>query len=397
MTQRIAHIAYVFLLGICFVPLLVQLWPSWSSAEAGVLAPLNGYQAPKAMPELTLKNWSGSKSGAFQRKVETGLVEHLRLRPALVRVNNQMKFSLFDLVKAKYTVYGKDGYFFSRRDINAYQGYSYIGNKRVQQLMRRLSCVRDTLAKTGTQVLFVIAPSKARFFPDHFPAPFNRRKPKKTFKPTFERWLESYDLPYLDYGDVFEELRNTAAYPLYAREGYHWSAYGAYLAADTLLRRIEQLAGHPMPHLELRALKKSIVPNERDNDMGAAANLMFQSFKDTLAYPQLDTIWTEGEPEQKARVLTIGDSYYSDFVLLGLPHAAYDPSWEFWYYNRQIRTSAGLQKDKIEQIPSLSEKLESQDLVLLIITEFNLAEESWKFIDQAFEAYYPVGHSCGEE
>ncbi|MEM7657795.1 MAG: hypothetical protein AAF399_16815, partial [Bacteroidota bacterium] len=82
-----AHIAFAVLLLLLGTPLLVQLMPAdWVSFR-----PLKGYQAPKQLPEMSWKAWQESGDGKLQNQIEAGLNEHLKLRPGLIRLNNQVK------------------------------------------------------------------------------------------------------------------------------------------------------------------------------------------------------------------------------------------------------------------------------------------------------------------
>lgn len=84
-------------------------------------------------------------------------------------------------------------------------------------------------------------------------------------------------------------------------------------------------------------------------------------------------------------------------VDIGLPNGAFDSDWEFWYYYRQIRNESGNTEKFVKEIPTLTEELESWDIILLVITELNLAEKSWKFIDRSYQAYFPPGCPCKSE
>lgn len=388
MQSRWLHIVFYSLLGLMSLPLLWQL----GLDQVLVLKPLKGYDTPKPPPPAALDAWWQSRDGSYQTEWEQATMRRHPLRPWLVRLNNQLKFDLFHIVNARYTVYGGEGYLFSRRDIDHYRAVNPVPDKAIGRLIRRLACVQDTLQKQGVQLLFMIAPSKVRAFPQYMPQRYTMFSERETTAARYLRWLDHYGINHLDFSALLDQMSDTVSYPLYARAGYHWTDYGVYVCADTLLRHTARLLEQPMPKLRLQALEKTLNPSSRDNDMGAAANLFFQRTYDTLAYPTVEPVYpADSSPP---RVLTIGDSYYSGLRSLGLPEMAYAADHPFWYYNQEIRLDSGKASYKVKDIPRLQDSLQQYDLIQIMITELNLDGKSWGFIDRAFEEYYPKDSPC---
>ena len=129
---------YAGVLFVMFVPML-QDYTEYKT----YIAPLNGsFETAKD----TTFNWPAWWEGSYQEQKNRFLKDNFGLHNYYVRLNSQLNFNLFKKANAAYVVVGKDNYLYETGYIDAYHGKDFIGTKKVENYMRQLKQVQDTLA-----------------------------------------------------------------------------------------------------------------------------------------------------------------------------------------------------------------------------------------------------------
>ena len=233
--------------------------------------------------------------------------------------------------------------------------------------------VKEYLKSKGKDIIFVIAPGKASFFPEYIPEKYNKLDKKKT---NYEAYLDAFkknNINYIDFREWFLANKEKSKYPLYPKCGIHWSKYGEYLAADSLIKYIEKLRNIDLPELVLDSLvisKKSLF---EDSDIEYGMNLMFEIPTFSMAYPYTRII----ENKNNIKTLVVGDSYYWGLYNRGLSQKIFDKG-EFWYYNKEIFSSLIEGSTYIEKI-DLKKTVEENDLFIMFFSEMNLINFDYGF------------------
>ena len=70
---------------------------------------LKGWQSIEEVNDLSWKNWS---TGTWQEDCEVWLKRRMKSRHFFIRLNNQLKYSLFNQTNAKDIIEGKNVYYF---------------------------------------------------------------------------------------------------------------------------------------------------------------------------------------------------------------------------------------------------------------------------------------------
>jgi len=130
------------------------------------LKSLQGAFEETKKPEFTE---SGFKSGEFQKEYEAYLNEKSGFRDLLVRIYNQLDYSVFRLAHAEGVISCAGDNLMEEDYIFAYYGANFIGEKVIDQKMRRFRFVQDTLAKLGKNLMLILEPGKAGVFPELIP------------------------------------------------------------------------------------------------------------------------------------------------------------------------------------------------------------------------------------
>lgn len=347
--------------------------------------PLYGYVEQVAKPELTATSFFEEE---FQKQYERYVNQQYGFRTSLVRLRNQVDYSFFNLSNTNDVVIGKNHCLYEGSYIRAYYGDDYMGNEAMQRSLDRLRMVRDTLAKLNVKLLFVMTPDKASFYPEYFPDAYVEGHDPPPYRTNYEEWmrgLKKHAVPAIDFRRWFLGMKKTTKYPLYAMGGIHWSKYGAYIAADSLLRYMDKLTGKRVPQLRLDSIVVSAENAPEDYDIAEGMNMIFRMPTRPMAYPVFHRESLPGM--QQPSVLVAGDSYY--FLLHGykLSEKHFNDG-QFWYYGQEIVHTGPLGGKLVKDI-AIQKEIERQDVVVIFSTNRNLNGFAAGFVNTLYEAYFP--------
>lgn len=345
--------------------------------------PLNGAFNLADKPVFSTENWM---NGSFQSNTEKYLKDRAGFRNFLVRLQNQIDYSLFREANAEGAVIGKKRQLFEYDYIRAWLAIDYPGDDFVRKKMLRLKYVQDYLKREkGIDLILVFEPGKASYYPEYIP---NKYVIKKAGLSTYERFRNKADEMKVDFIDLhryFIELKPKAQYPLFPQNGTHWSVYGMKFAADSLLNFIEVRRNIRLTEVKETSLEISDTPRDTDDDVLKTMNTLFQVKGEVLAYPVLsfDTL----NPGYKPHVLVVADSYYWNIFNTRIPGYLF-ANQAFWYFNSLVYPDHYYKPTYTKDLEFQAE-IEKQEVILLMVTERFVHKFDWKFIDQIFDLYAP--------
>jgi hypothetical protein len=328
--------------------------------------PLGGVQPNSQNVKFSAAQWRSAK---FQEGQEAYIRDHFGLRPFMVRFYNELFDRLFGEYQANGVIIGKDGYLFEENYLLAASGQDYIGLDSINELVQTLGLVQRDLMKSGKKLLVCIAPGKGSFYPDKMPDAYHYNGSTGRNYPEFARYLIAEKIPLFDVQDWFLKMKATAPYPLYPKTGIHWSSYGEYLVADSLIKQVSALSQKQLPSLKLLRIEQDNKPRDRDDDIELGMNLLRNLPDFKMAYPKFKV--QPMKAGQKApRVLVIGDSFYYGMYNWGMMQHVF-AGGEFWYYNHE-RLVPGKATAFIEDIRDYAKEVQQFDVVVVLLTEANL-------------------------
>jgi len=375
MYSRYRNIVFYFIITVILIPIFIHI--------IGVIKikPLKGYFKDEKNIEFNLKNWF---SGEFQQQYEKVFQQKLRLRPVLVRINNQIRFLIQKEITAANVVQGADGYFYERHYIWTYLGQDYSGEKLIKQKMLDFKQIIDTLKSKNVEFLFILAPGKAEFLPENIPDEYKDDIKNISNYISFRKQSEELKINFIDFNAYFRQIKDTITFPLYTKGGTHWSIYGSYIAIDTIVSYIEFLLKKDIPDYMYPVFDITKRPRGSDKDIANAANLLWYKFDEKLLYPYLQVVDTV--KKYKPDISVIADSYYWTIVNNGVQKQLFD-NYSFWYYFKENHTNNPTAPKMISDISDLKKEIESKDIIVFLITDGNLREFSWGFIEKMKELY----------
>ncbi len=308
------------LLLVLFVPMSVKMFNLFDEE------PLRGVSIPTEKPFLNDSTWF---NGSYQKNQEKYINENLGLRSTLIRVNNQLNFSLYKKTSAEKVVIGKDNYLFEVNYILATTGQDYIGDDKINNLLNEAKQCQNILDSMSINMLFVFAPGKATYFEEHIPDRYMANKGSKTNYQEILHSCKKAGINYIDFNSWFLNMKDTTPHPLFPKAGIHWTYYGMYLCADSLISKVETDLNQDIPEISLAKLEVSSEQRHTEYDLGNLLNLYYPIETYDLAYPSISY---HIENKYKPKVLVIGDSFYWNMYYSGIPSNVFN-SLEYWYYN----------------------------------------------------------------
>ena len=347
------------------------------------LEPLKGAIETVEKPVYSFETW---KNGDFQKNYEKYVNNNFGFKSIFIRLNNQQAYSFYNQAKANGVVIGKENYLFEKNYIKAYLGTDYIGEKAIQNQVTKLRKIQDTLQKLNKDILMVFAPGKGTFYPEFLPDYCAKQKREKTNYSAYLKTMKSQKINFIDFNDWFLKMKSTTKYPLYGKGGIHWSKYGEFLAADSLIEVIGKMRNTKMTQLVLDKIEVKVINEQGDYDIGEGMNLFFRMKTFPMAYPTFH--FEKPKNKEKApKVLVVSDSYFWGMFNAGISREVFD-NGQFWFYNQEIYPDTFESPKNVGDI-DIQTEVEKNEVVILLCTDANLYKFAFGFIDQLYAKYYP--------
>lgn len=370
---------FVGIVALLFVPMFSNRYKLFEFSA------LDGSYSQAEDAELTLVNWL---EGSYQDQKQRYIEDHSVFKPLFVRLYNQYYFDFYNVARANLVEVGKSGYLYEKGYINAHLGRDFIGNEKINEKVRRLARIVDTLRTKGVELIVVFAPGKGSFYPEYIPDEFNPSHKTVTNYEVYNDELLKADIHYLDFNSWFVNNKSTSEYPLFPKTGIHWSKYGELLAADSIIHYINSISQFKKaPELMLGDVVVSSEMQDTDDDIEKGMNLLFNIPDLEMGYPAYS--FKEEKYPNQPKVLTVADSYYWGMFNWGLSNSAFNTG-QFWYYNEAIYPDSYEKPIRVSDI-NIVDEVEKNDLIILMSTDANLHKFAFGFVDQLFEAYFPLG------
>jgi len=334
-------------------------------------------------PQINLKSFINNE---MQDSIESYLSNNSGFRGFVIRTFNQIDYSFFNTAHGDKAIIAKNKILLDEWYINAWLGRTYIGDDAINSKLYKIKMVQDTLTKKGIKFLFILEPDKATFYEDKIPHRIKILKQEKTNYKQIAIRSKEININYLDLQKYFLEIKDTCKFPLYPKSGIHWSTYGSYIALNKMTERIEQELNTDLNDIYW---KSSIVSHHSegiDYDLGRNINILFPIHQPLMRYPQLE--FENNSNKKKPNMIVVGDSYYFNQYNTKFTYSLFNNN-DFWYYNKTVYPDTYLKGKTTVQDINWIQRVEQQDIILLMVTSRFMHTIDWLFIDKLFTHYYP--------
>ena len=351
---------------------------------------LNGSFKKKSKPDFSYKSWF---NGSFQQSFDKYFNQDFGFRNNLVRLHNQLNYSLFNKANTQGVIVGKNNYLFEKLYIDSYTGANFIGQNAIDKNVQQIQKIYQHLKKHNTELLIIIAPGKGYFYPEYIPDYFKKHISDSTNYKSYLTALSKTHIPLIDFNAYFMALKDTADFIIYPKTGIHWSQGVLPFVADSIIKKSAQilkqeLNGVVMDQFDIVA----DTADKQDADIERSMNLMYDIEKPRMNYP----LWhyEQNASHTKPKMIAIGDSFWWQLFNSKISKEVFNKG-SFLYYYSSVFPQSFTNRLAINDIDPLYE-VEQTDLVIIIATEANLFKFPFGFqdvlhpktiiIDSAFKA-----------
>lgn len=374
--NKTALILWIIIVVLLLLPLIFSQFPKFSGQ------PLHGIN--RIDKQDISFNWKELISGRFQENTDQFVRQNTGLSSYWVRLHNEINFRAFRYSNTEKLVLGKNDCFFEEIYITEYLGHNYIGKHFIQKKVANLKRLQEILEKQyHKHLLLVFEPGKASFAPESIPDRYHPELKGTSNYEGFTKECAQQGVTFLDLNHYFVEMKPTSPHKLYSKYGVHWSSYGLWLAADSLTRFIERTCAINLPDCLVLGDSNSTHNKDLDFDMEPPMNLLCELPHETMNFP-IRTFLYDSTRHARPRAFIIADSYYWSIWNSGITENLFSEN-TFWYYNRTVWPDIWdpiVWADKTK----LAETIGNHDLILLMITEANLYDFGWSFVEEALSA-----------
>ncbi|MDG1779758.1 MAG: hypothetical protein P8H59_02310 [Flavobacteriales bacterium] len=359
---------------------------SWPMVQHGLRfndeMELNGAFNDTAPPPFSWNSWF---EGSFQDSLKSSIKADVGFRALLTRSHNQLNYSLHRKSNLDGWVQGKEGVLFEKSYIETLSGQDFLGVDSLLSIGRGLEQVNDTLRQLGIDLLVVLAPGKGHFHQNLIPDYFEVDTSKTTNFDLVQQQLALYQIPTINCRSWFDNMKVTSRYPLFPKNGVHWSQYAEFIVMDSIISTLEILTERRLPTLGVNRHEVNDFARFFDQDIEDGMNLLFDIPDDSLAYPGF-TI-EDSTNGSSPTVLTISDSFWWDMFNLGFSNSIFNEG-QFWYYCAAVYPESN-EKATTVWDQNYRASIERNDAIVLICTDANLHRFPFGLIKQ-MRYYYDM-------
>jgi len=371
------------ILYLAFILLLLLPWAQ-KSMKLFKLKPLDGYVAESEVKQPTL-NWENWQSSSFQQYISNRTREKIGLKQVLIRIINQFRYSLFNTANTNGVLVLEDNFIMPLDYVNSLMGEDYIGQDSLVKFATKTKFIQDELKAQNKEFFILIAPGKPSLYPEIIPKFYHPKLDSAvTNYDTFTDMLDQMNVEYLDLKQAIINHKTEFKFPIFPKQGVHWSGNTVAYATDTLLDYIKHRGTVATGNIKLGSGEKT-VNNYRftDYDIGESMNLLWSIADDTLHYPTMEIVQNN---KPKPTLLGVGDSFFQSFVYF---YPTFDSLFsadsKFWFYNKKIEWPSEYRDAYFEvKYLSLKKEIDKSDIIIIQMTEQNIAQTGYLFVDNLY-------------
>ncbi len=374
MKKAILYGLYFLILGMLFLPHLLKRKNILKSEE------LKGKFEVFNKPQRSL---STIKSGEYQEKFNAYIDHNFGGRTFLIRTLNQLKFFLFHQSDAPGVVVGKYNYLYLSSYTNNYMGLNFVGFEKIDETVKKLKQIQDSLKKLDVDLIIAFAPGKASFYNEFLPDYMNRQKKNFNNHSVYSAAFAKYGVNYIDLNSWFMAQKRSSRYALYPELGVHYTPHGTFLSTDTIVRYIEKKRNIDLPDVSKYTVYLSDSLREQEHDVEELMNLQQALFHQPVPYFKLEI--KKNDNHVKPDLLAIGDSYWWQITGLDLPKQFFKRDI-YWYYNNSVYIN-NVKQEKAVGALHYGDEILGRDVVVIMASEATYDLFPYGFIEKAFPVF----------
>lgn len=269
---------------------------------------------PRTTPEFS---WAAFREGKLQRAVATRVGESLPIRPYLIRLNNQIAFSLFSELNVPGLLVGNQQQLIEIGYLREYCGRTdAMAETLANRMIPILLHIQAYYRSRGGNFLYVITPSKAADLPEYFTGKIdcsNAVASRTTMIPAYAERLRNAGIAVFDAATFTQRSKGSYPVDMFPRGGIHWNGIAVARASIEIVEAINRQTGQPTlrPFSFDYAVKDP--PTGSDRDLADLINVIFPP----TGYPTAKLTYQpiqscETHPARLIDAAIVGDSFMND-------------------------------------------------------------------------------------
>ena len=315
------HLICILFMFVISVPLFLGCLYLFSGIRLDATL-VNDNSAYISKPSFSVPNFM---DGSFQTQFEKYFNAKFPSRNSMIKTYNQANFLLFGETK---NLVINNGYIYEKSYLEDYAGRTYNPkNPKIKQAldsyMDALEQISQKLEKQGKKLIVYSAPNKCDYTESHIPWKYQKAKEENQYSVTaldyFNQHISSRDVTYIHFGPLLEQ----AEYPVFYKNGIHWSRPAEQTVSQKVVEAISDFYGNVKPIL-FTGIRQSTTPFSREEDIVSTANLWTQA-KET--YYEYSTQKLPDDAYEKPVIFIQGDSFseglFSDIQSNGITDTCY--------------------------------------------------------------------------
>ncbi|MEM0997648.1 MAG: hypothetical protein AAGN35_11230 [Bacteroidota bacterium] len=373
-SRVLSRVLFGLVLGVLFLPVLQE----WTGAVR--LRKLAGVENVVDTIPPTDTAWL---SGQFQNNFELRHYRWMGLRPAMVRLHNQLDYFLFGEVYRSIMI-GEGDELFRRGSMQAMRGLNYLGEEEIRLRARKTALLRDFLAARGTRLLVVFTPSKLRCMPEKLPEYVLPSRNPNNYDAMRAALLRE-GVPLVDLEAILKARMELFSFRIFPKTGTHWTDFGAVLGAQHIVQEMNRRDGRT--YRRFRAIEQTPSGQMRDTDADAGdlLNLIRDIPPDSIHYHTVQ-FQDDGPGIFRPKTLVIGDSFWWKVYNQDVHKKVFAPGSQYRYYNYEV-FSDQWEGARYPQQFDLGQTLSGLDWLIICINEGNMHRYPFNFTDQVLRAF----------
>ena len=348
---------------------------------------LTGVSVQTERPILTKK---GLLDGTVQEELNDYIAQNMPGRDLMIKVRNQMIFTLYSKSPNENIVIGKNNNLFEKEYVLKYEKvYPPADKEYVVDLCDKIAVIQDKLEAKGKELYLFITPTKVRYYEEDVPDIYRVASSFGERTGNYEVLMETladYDFKVYDSIPVvaaYRETADAAGMPLYYKTGSHWSLVVGAEVASGLGCFLDENSKYDFPdtHVEYAPVPEPLHP---DSDIFNTFNVFTKPY-DSYYSAELKAEDIGLAEEEKPNLFCRGGSFMGQTInhLINNGMFHLDTYVENTIYYRNRFTEPGSFSDYGEL--NLKQELEQADIVILEVNEAHIPTMSFGLIDYLIE------------
>ena len=263
-------------------------------------------EVPVARPNL-----ASLLDGRFQRTIAARTGSLVPYRNFLIRLNNEVVFTMLGGTPNKVVFRGKGNELYPRSWIEEYCQRSLVRFvPQAHQRIKQLKEIQQYFLTRGVIFLYVITPSKAVQMPDAWQPLYqcaSSAEERNSTLPIYVQLLRESGIQFVDVAAVIANAGQHSEQPMFPKGGVHWNSLGAAYGAQAIIQELNQVAGSLLlPELDWSYTISNEVTGS-DRDFVDLLNLLLSRWTDHVP---VTTIWAKSScTRDRLEVTIVGGSF----------------------------------------------------------------------------------------